>query len=57
MIYRNIPDIQAFGPGISTDKKIIVCDLSRAQLILWGHECQNTSEFFCENFLTVRVDH
>ena len=53
MIYRKFPDIYAFGHGISTDKKNIVCDLSRAQIILWGHECQNISEIFCEKFLTV----
>ena len=29
------------------------CDFSRAQIILWGHECQNISETLCEKFLTV----
>ena len=53
MIDQNFPDIYAFGHGILTEKKTIVCDLSRAQIVLWGHECQNISEILCENFVTV----
>ena len=55
MIYRIFLDIYAFGHGTSTDKKNIVCDLSRAQIILWGHECRNISEILCEHFLTVHA--
>ena len=53
MIGQIFPDIYAFRHGISTDKKNIFCDLSRAQIIFWGHECQNISDILCENFQTV----
>ena len=41
--------------GFPHIKKNLFCDLSRAQIILWGHVCQNISEIFCENFLTVKL--
>ena len=53
MIYLNLPGIYAFGHGIPRYEKTIFCDLSRAQIILWGHKCQKISEVFCKKFLTV----
>ena len=53
MIYQNFSGFNAFAHEISTFKEIIVCVLSKAQTILWAHECQYISKIFCEKFLTV----
>ena len=53
IIYRSFPVIYALRQGISTNKKNLVCHLSRSQIILWGHESQNISDILCEKFLTV----
>ena len=51
MIYRKFPDICAVGRVISVNKKKNVCGLTRAQKVLWGHECQNVSEILCRMYI------